>query len=99
MRAAIDPIYLGEVVMERMTRLDQLTIVRNHARRGFLAHEQDVTGERVTEVEVEVGWLDGDVETLVFDRFCGFPILIDGSASFRDWYAEWKDETIAGESV
>ena len=98
MRAAIDPIYLGEVVMERMTRLDQLTIVRNHARRGFLAHEQDVTGERVTEVEVEVGWLDGDVETLVFDRFCGFPIVIDGEAAGRDWYQEWREETLSSEA-
>lgn len=98
MRAAIDPIYLGEVVMERMTRLDQLTIVRNHARRGFLAHEQDVTGERVTEVEVEVGWLDGDVETLVFDRFCGFPIIIDGESAARDWYEEWRHETLSSEA-
>ncbi len=98
MRAAIDPIYLGEVVMERMTRLDQLTIVRNHARRGFLAHEQDVTGERVTEVEVEVGWLDGDVETLVFDRSVGFPIIIDGESATRDWYEEWRHETLSSEA-
>ena len=98
MRAAIDPIYLGEVVMERMTRLDQLTIVRNHARRGFLAHEQDVNGERVTEVEVEVGWLDGDVETLVFDRSVGFPVVIDGESAGRDWYQEWREETLLSEA-
>ena len=98
MRAAIDPIYLGEVVMERMTKLDQLTIVRNHARRGFLAHEQDVNGERVTEVEVEVGWLDGDVETLVFNRAVGFPIIIEGEPAARDWYAEWREETLSAEA-
>lgn len=98
MRAAIDPIYLGEVVMERMTKLDQLTIVRNHARRGFLAHEQDVNGERVTEVEVEVGWLDGDVETLVFNRAVGFPIVIEGEPATRDWYAEWREETLSAEA-
>lgn len=97
MRAAIDPIYLGEVVMERMTRLDQLTIVRNHVRRGFDSHKQDVDGERVTEVSVEAGWLDGDVETLVFDKLVGFPIEIDGSPASRDWYAEWKAETLAAE--
>lgn len=97
MRAAIDPIYLGEAVMERMTRLDQLTIVRNHVRRGFDSHRQDVDGERVTEVSVEVGWLDGDVETLVFDRLVGFPTEIDGSPASRDWYAEWKEETLAAE--
>ena len=94
MRAAIDPIYLGEVVMERMTRLDQLTIVRNHARRGIRAHEQDAHGERVEEVEVEVSWLDGDVETLVFDRNVGYPVEIDGEKSRRDWIAEWKEETL-----
>lgn len=98
MRAAIDPIYLGEVVMERMTKLDQLTIVRNHARRGFLAHEQDVNGERVTEVEVEVGWLDGDVETLVFNRAVGFPVVIEGEPAARDWYAEWREETLSAEA-
>ena len=97
MRAAIDPIYLGEAVMERMTRLDQLTIVRNHVRRGFDSHKQDVDGERVTEVSVEVGWLDGDVETLVFDKLVGFPIEIGGSPANRDWYAEWKAETLAAE--
>ena len=98
MRAAIDPIYLGEAVMERMTRLDQLTVVRNHVRRGFDSHKQDVDGDRVTEISVEVGWLDGDVETLVFDKLVGFPIEIDGSAANRDWYAEWRAETLAPEA-
>lgn len=98
MRAAIDPIYLGEVLMERMTRIDQLTIVRNHVRRGFDAHQQDVDGEKVTEISVEVGWLDGDVEELVFSRLVGFPILVDGKESNRDWYAEWRAETLLQES-
>ncbi len=43
------------------------------------------------------GWLDGDVETLVFDKLVGFPIEIDGSPASRDWYAEWKAETLAAE--
>lgn len=98
MRAAIDPIYLGEVVMDRMTRLDQLTIVRNHVRRGFAAHEQDVDGKKVAEISVEVGWLDGDVETLIFDRSVGFPLQIEGQPVGRDWYEEWRVETLAVEA-
>lgn len=98
MRAAIDPIYLGEVVMERMTRIDQLTIVRNHVRRGFVSHDEDVDGHKVTELSVDVGWLDGDVETLVFDRMVGFPLMIDGEPAKRDWYAEWKAETLSAQS-
>ena len=52
----------------------------------------------MTEVEVEVGWLDGDVETLVFDRSVGFPIMIDGEAAGRDWYQEWREETLSSEA-
>lgn len=99
MRAAIEPIHLGEVVMERMTRIDQLTIVRNHVRRGFDSHRQDVDGEKVVEVSVEVGWLDGEVEELVFSETVGFPTMIDGKESTRDWYAEWRAETLSGEGA
>lgn len=97
MRAEIDPIHLADVVMDKMTRMDQLTVVRNHARRGFESHRQDVDGEKVTEVSVEVGWLDGDVEVLTFSQLFGFPIMIDGEKSKRDWYAEWRMETLSGE--
>lgn len=98
MRAAIDPLYLTEIVMERMTMLDQLTVVRNYVRKGFDAHRRDVNGEFVTEVSVEVGWLNGDIETLVFDKFVGYPVQIDGKKPDRDWMAEWRSETLSEDS-
>ena len=89
MRVILEPIYLTEVALDRMTQIDQLTIVRNHARRGIAAHDRDAEGGKVREVEVEVVWLDGTVETLVFDRMCGFPI-----EPKRDWFTEWRRETL-----
>lgn len=88
MRVVIDPVYVSEHALDQMPRLDQLTIVRNQVWKGFEAHDMAADGERVTEIQVEVGWLDGDVETLVFDRSVGFPIEPE-----RDWYKEWKKET------
>jgi hypothetical protein len=93
MRVSIDPIYLFEAALEKMTKLDQLTIVRNHARRGFEAHDKDAEDVFVEEVEVEVSWLDGDIETLVFNRLCGFPV-----SPKRDWYQQWRNETLAAEA-
>mgnify|MGYP003489008442 FL=1 len=88
MRVKIDPVYVSEHALDQMPRLDQLTIVRNQVRKGFEAHDMAADGERVTEVQVEVAWLDGDVEVLVFDRLVGFPL-----EPGRDWYQEWKQET------
>lgn len=93
LRVNADPIYLGEIALDRMTRLDQLTVVRNHVRKCFAAHREDVSGEAVSQVEVEVGWLSGDVDTLVFDKMVGFPIEPPGV----DWYAEWRSETLSPE--
>lgn len=88
MRVRIDPVYVSEHALDLMPRFDQLTIVRNQVRKGFDAHSKTADGERVTEIQVEVVWIDGDVEDLVFDLMAGFPITPE-----RDWYQEWKDET------
>ncbi len=90
MRVRIDPVYVSEHALDQMPRIDQLTIVRNQVRKGFEAYDIAADGDRVTEIEVEVGWLDGDVEDLLFDRMVGFPLTPE-----RDWYEEWKKETHA----
>lgn len=88
MRIGIDTVFVSEHAIDQMPKLDQLTIVRNLVRKGFRAHDQDADGERVTEIEVEAVWLDGDMETLVFDRLVGFPLTPE-----RDWYGDWKKDT------
>ena len=87
MRLAADLFDVSSVAADMMPRLDQLTLVRNHGRGLFDAHYADVDGDVVVEAELEVAWLDGTVETLVFDRFVGFPLQ-----PIRDWYAEWERE-------
>lgn len=87
MRVRIDPVYISEHALDQMPRLDQLTIVRNHVLKGFKAHDVTADGNRAMEIEVEVAWLDGDIEDLVFDRVVGFPV-----EPVRDWYSEWKSE-------
>lgn len=99
MRLTIDPIYLGDVVQDRMTRLDQLTVVRNYVRKAINGYRKDAEGRKVEEIEVEVGWLDGDVEMLVFDMMVGWPVEIDGKKSDRNWYAEWRAETLAQQAT
>lgn len=89
MRAEFDPIYLSELCASHMSRLDQLTVVRNAVRKLFLAHDISAEGDYVDECSIDVSWLDGDTETLVFDRMVGFPLEPD-----RDWYAEWKKEVL-----
>ena len=91
LRLRVDPVHVAEYASDQMMELDQLTLVRNEVRKGFEAHDHSTDGHRVEEIEVEVGWLNGDVETLVFDRLVGFPISPE-----RDWYARWKAESGVG---
>lgn len=90
MRVRLDAVHVAEHALDQMPRLDQLTVVRNMVRRGIDAHRQSADGDSLTEAVIEVAWIDGDVEDLVFDLFVGFPTNIE-----RDWYAEWKSETRA----
>lgn len=84
LRIEVEPIYISEVALDIMSKFDQLTLVRNHVRKTLAAHRQDVDGVKVSEASVEVGWLDGEIETLIFDLMVGFP-----TNTSRDWYAEW----------
>lgn len=88
MRVRLDTVHVAEHALDQMPRLDQLTVVRNFVRRGMDAHRQSADGEPLTEAVVEVAWIDGDMEDLVFDLHVGFPTNIE-----RDWYSEWKSET------
>lgn len=88
MRVTIDPISIDEYVVDQMTRMDQLTVVRNYVRKWLATNPQDAHEKQVSEVEVEVTWLDGDIEDCVFDRMVGFPIKPK-----RDWYKEWVNST------
>jgi hypothetical protein len=91
-RIEISPIYIGKQVIGDITTFDQLTIVRNAVRKSFLDHRKAATGESVSEIEVQVCWLDGSLETLVFDEYVGFPKIVDGNVCEIDWYSDWKRE-------
>lgn len=68
--------------MRRDTRFDQLTDVRNFVRRQMLAHPG------VKSLSVDVTWSNGEIETLVFDEWVGYPVGTSG----ENWINKWKEE-------
>lgn len=87
MRLTLEMLDVAEKSENIMLKFDQLTIVRNHVRNQFDFHKVNADGEIAHEIELDVAWQDGDVETLVFDANVGYPI-----EPVRDWAGDWLKE-------
>lgn len=75
---------LGEFSPPRRdNKLEQLTDVRNFARRELKLHPGSDS------VSIYVNWQDESSEKLVFDQYVGYP---EGTTSSQ-WLEQWKMET------